>query len=69
MGYLIAGLIILGTTVAGWWACMPGADGVAKPAVIKGGIDAWIASAITVAIALGIGSLIVGAIEVFGPLR
>lgn len=69
MGYLIAGIIILGTTVTGWWACMPGADGVAKPAVVRNGIDAWIASVITVGMALGIGSLIFGSIAIFGPLR
>ena len=68
MGYLIAGIIILGTTVTGWWASLPGADGVPKPAVVKGGMDAWIAIGITVGMALGVGSLIVGAIAVFGPL-
>jgi hypothetical protein len=69
MGYLIAGIVVLGATVSGWWACMPGADRVANPAVVRGGLDAWISCGITVGLALGIGSLIFGGIEIFGPLR
>ena len=69
MGYLIAGIVILSTTLSGWWVALPGPDGVAKAVVVKGGADAWIAIGITVGMALGIGSLIFGAIDVFGPLR
>ena len=69
MGYLIAGVIILSATLSGWWAALPGPDGVAKAAVVKNGVDAWIAIGITVGLALGIGSLIFGAVDVFGPLR
>ena len=68
MGYLIGGVIILSATLSGWRS-LPGPDGVAKAAVVKNGADAWIAIGITVGLALGIGSLIVGAIDVFGPLR
>ena len=42
---------------------------VAKAAVVKNGVDAWIAIGITVGLALGIGSLIFGAVDAFGPLR
>ena len=69
MGYLIAGGIILTATLSGWWAALPGPDGVAKAVVVNGGADAWIAIGITVGMALGIGSLIFGAVDVFGPLR
>ena len=69
MGYLIAGVILLSATLSGWWAALPGPDGVAKAAVVKGGADAWIAIGITVGLALGIGALIVGAIDVFGVPR
>lgn len=47
----------------------PGPDGVARAVVVKGGADASIAIGITVGLALGIGALIFGAVDVLGPLR
>lgn len=67
MGYLVIGIVVLVGTLTGGWASLPGANGVAKPFVTRGGADAWIAIGITIGIALGIGALIVGFVDVFGP--
>ena len=69
MAYLIAGALVSLATVSGLWACLPGADGLAKPALVKNGIDAWVAIAITCGFALGVGGLIAGAAEAFGLLK
>jgi len=48
---LIAGIVILSSSATSLWVSLPGATGVAKPAVVNGGMDAWIAVAITVSLA------------------
>lgn len=69
MGYLLAGVILSVATIGGWWMSLPTADGKAKPWVVKNGTDVWIAIGITIGMALGIGSLIFGSVELIGPLR
>ena len=64
MGYLLIGIITISASLGGLWFSLPTADGQMKP-FLANGVDTWVAVAITVSLALGIGGLIVGGVSFF----
>ena len=65
MSYLLAGIAIVGASVGGLWVCLPRPDGIARPHLLKSGLDTWIAVAITFGAALGAGgAIIIGMTEI-----
>jgi hypothetical protein len=46
---------------------LPGPDGEAKPFVLKGGLDGYIAIAVTLGLALGTVLLIYGVVQIASP--
>lgn len=65
MGYLLTGVIVTSASIGGLWFSLPGADGQIKP-FARNGLDAWLAVMVTVGVALGLGALVVGIVELVG---
>jgi hypothetical protein len=65
MGYLLVGIITTALSVGGLLISRPDPDGRMKP-FLANGIDTWVAVAITVGLALGLGALLVGVVSFFG---
>jgi hypothetical protein len=57
--FIVAGLIVLGTTFVGLWLCLPGKDGEMKP-FLRGGLHTWAGIAVTAGFGLGISIIIAG---------
>lgn len=63
MTYLTVGLVLLATMFAGLRLSLPGRDGLARPFITKYGLDGYIAIALTLGSAIGVVTVIYGAIE------
>ena len=67
MVYLGTGIALLVATFLGFRFSLPGPDGEAKAFVLKGGLDGYIAVAVTLGLALGVVLAIYGVVEIASP--